>query len=219
MAGKSEIKQSLRGVLNPLVALLSSIGVTPLGITTTGIALSMIGSFFVAYGRFFVGGVFLLASGLCDVLDGSLARRDGRVSTFGAFIDSTGDRVTELFYFGALIFYFARRTPPNLFLIVFTLIALGGAYLTSYTRARSEGLGIPCSVGWLERPERLALLILGLLLGMKVLAVVIVVLAILGVITAAQRINHVDRMSRVGGAADSEETGTDSEAVDSKSEE
>lgn len=192
---KAQIKKQLRGLLNPLVSLLSYFGVSPFAVTFVGIGLSFIGAFVVGRGLLPAGGLLLLASGICDILDGSLARRNGKVTSFGAFIDSSGDRITEIAYFGGLVFYFLREKPVSGVMVFFLFIALAGSFLTSYARARAEGLGLECMVGWLERPERIALIVLGLLLGRTVLSVVIVFLAFLTVYTFIQRVLHVRRLT------------------------
>jgi len=199
---KGEIKDRLRGFLDPVVEVLSSLGVTPMMVTLFGLILSVGGAIFAARGSLLVSGVILLVAGLCDTLDGSLARLQGSVSTFGAFIDSTGDRIMELFYFGAFIFYFLGRGPFGVFMIFVVLVALSGSMLTSYVRARAEGLGLECRVGWLERPERIAALVVGLLLGRVMLVVAILFIAVMSVITVAQRVTHVKRISGAGGERD-----------------
>lgn len=203
MKDKGEIKNRLRGFLDPVVGFLSSIGVTPMMVTVFGLALSAVGAFYVARGSLFLSGIILLVAGLCDTLDGSLARLQGTVSTFGAFIDSTGDRIMELFYFGALIFYFLGQGTFGAIMIFVVLVALSGSLLTSYVRARAEGLGLECTVGWLERPERVAALVIGLLLGRVVLVISILFIAVMSVITVFQRIHHVKRISRPEGKSDS----------------
>lgn len=193
--GKIEIRERLRGFLDPIVACMSYLGLSPLAVTIIGIMLSVVGAIFVARGHLLAGALFLIVSGICDTIDGSLARREGRATTFGAFIDSTGDRITEMVYFGALVFYFIADHPPNLVVIFFLLAALAGSFLTSYTRARAEGLGMECRVGWIERPERIALLVLGLLFGHTILIVIIMFLAFLTVFTFIQRVLHVRRLT------------------------
>ncbi len=191
MAEKVEIKNRLRVLLDPVVALLSLIGVSPMAVTLFGILLSMVGALFVARGNLLVGAIILIFSGLCDVLDGSLARSEDSVSRFGAFIDSTGDRLTELAYFIALVFYYADRIPTNRLMIFVVLAALTGSLLTSYARARAEGLDLECKVGFLERPERVAMMVAGLLLGRIVLSIMLVILAVLSIYTFIQRVLHV----------------------------
>jgi CDP-diacylglycerol--glycerol-3-phosphate 3-phosphatidyltransferase len=129
------------------------------------------------------------------VLFRSLARRAGSESVFGAFIDSTVDRVAEIAVFGALIMYFFDRGPGGRLAAIVCLVALTGSFLTSYTRARAEGLGFECKVGWLERPERVALLIIGLLCGGAVLLAVLWFLALFTMVTALQRVLHVRRLT------------------------
>ena len=195
MSTKTEIRDRLRGLLDPVVAMLSYFNVTPTAVTVFGILLSLLGAVVVARGSLRWGAVILLVSGLCDTIDGSLARRSGTSSVFGAFVDSTGDRLTEMAYFGALVFYFMGEGAGAHLVVFFLLVALAGSFLTSYTRARAEGLGLECTVGLLERPERVAILLAGLLFGRAVLVVVIVFLAILTVYTSVQRVMHVRRLT------------------------
>ena len=202
LADKSEIKGRLRGFLDPLVTLLDSFGFTPIAITVLGLLLSLMGALFVVRGSIRIAGLILLFSGLCDVLDGSLARRQNSASTFGAFIDSTGDRISELLYFGAFILYFHNEGSWGTFTLLVILVALSGSLLTSYVRARAEGLGLECKVGWLERPERLAALVVGMLLGRIMLTISLLFIAVMSVITVVQRIVHVRRVSTVRANAD-----------------
>jgi len=188
---KQTFKDNARRVLNPIVSLLGSLGISPMLVSIFGLVISVYGATVVARGSLFWGGVWLIVAGLCDVLDGSLARSQNTASRFGAFIDSTFDRISELAYFSGLIIYYVTRPQGyNVSLIVLVCVVLGASFLISYARARLEGLGYECKVGWMERPERLVLLIVGLLLGSRVLAVVLVILAAGSVITVAQRIRH-----------------------------
>jgi len=195
MSDKVTIKNRLRGLLDPAVRLLMKLGVPPMAVTIAGLALSFVGAFEIARGAFVAGGILLIVSGLCDTLDGALARKTGRESVFGAFIDSTVDRVAELAYFGALIVYYGAGGRHGRVAVPLVVVALAGSFLTSYTRARAEGLGLECRVGLLERPERVALLVLGLLLGNTALFAMIVCLAVLTVVTSLQRIVHVHRVT------------------------
>ena len=106
---KHEIKTRARSLLNPVVGLVATMGIPPLGISLVGVALSFYGAVVVARGSLALGGLILLIAGLCDVLDGDVARRNNRVSPFGAFIDSTLDRVIEFAYFGAILLYIVNR--------------------------------------------------------------------------------------------------------------
>jgi CDP-diacylglycerol--glycerol-3-phosphate 3-phosphatidyltransferase len=196
---KREFKETARRVLDPVVAALASIKTPPLFVSLAGLLLSFYGAIKIAYGSLLLGAVFLLLAGLCDVIDGALARHMNVASRFGAFIDSTIDRVTEFAYFGGIILYFVTRPQGfHPFQVIVTMIALTGSVLTSYTRARAEGLGFSCTVGMMERPERIALLTLGLLLGSRILVVVMVFLAVSTVLTTLQRIFHVHQVSKPG---------------------
>ncbi|MCD6378863.1 CDP-alcohol phosphatidyltransferase family protein [bacterium] len=195
MSAKTVIKNYFRGFLNPLVSLISYMGISPVAITVTGVLISFIGAFMVANGRLLGGAVALLLSGLCDIMDGSLARKGDRETLFGAFLDSTVDRVSELAYFGALVFYYIGKTPVNGFYVLLVLISLSGSVLTSYARARAEGLGIGCEVGVLERPERIVLLLIGLVFGGVPLVAILVILALLTVFTFIQRVIHVGKLT------------------------
>jgi CDP-diacylglycerol--glycerol-3-phosphate 3-phosphatidyltransferase len=191
------VRDRARKLLDPVVGLLASARVPPLLVSLAGLALSLYGASAVAGGALALGGVFLLLAGLCDVLDGDLARRRGLASPFGAFIDSTLDRVTEFAYFGGIILYFVNR-PAGFrdYDVAVALLALAGSVLTSYARARAEGLGLHCKVGMMERPERIALLVLGLLFGYHVLVVVLTVMAAITMLTFVQRVVHVRRLSQ-----------------------
>jgi CDP-diacylglycerol--glycerol-3-phosphate 3-phosphatidyltransferase len=149
-----------------------------------------------------MGAFWLLISGLLDVLDGNVARRGGTASSFGAFFDSTLDRLGEAALFSGIAIYFvitAGQRWPILGLGV-SLLALSGSFLVSYTRARAEGLGLDCKVGLAQRPERIVglgvpTLLLGagphgwLLLGL------VFVLAIAATVTVIQRSAHVSRLT------------------------
>lgn len=195
---KHQFKTILRKILSPAVSALSAWGVSPMLVTLFGLVLALYGAMVVAEGKLALGAVFLLLSGFCDVLDGDIARRRGVASRFGGFLDSTLDRVGEFAYFGGILYYAINRpggASPYVFCVV--MVALAASILTSYARARAEGLGYACTVGIMERSERVGLLALGLLLGYTALVVILTILAITSVYTVIQRIIHVYRVSRV----------------------
>jgi CDP-diacylglycerol---glycerol-3-phosphate 3-phosphatidyltransferase len=190
---KKFIQSSARTILEPLAAAILRLGFSPDALTMTGLILSFLAGINIARGFFTTAAILLLLGGLCDILDGSMARRSGRASKRGAFLDSTLDRLAEICIFTGLIYHYRGETVWQ----VIVTLALTGSLMTSYARARAEGLGIECKVGILERPERLILMVLGLLLapfqvgGFGVLELVIAVLAILTYVTTLQRIVHV----------------------------
>ena len=194
---KQTIKLKARGFLNPVVSALSVLGVPPFLVSLLGVALSIYGAVVLAGGQLFWAGILLLGAGLCDVIDGSLAGSRNIASRFGAFIDSTFDRIAEFACFGGILVYLTER-PQGFSLLEFmaAFVALAGSVLTSYTRARAEGLGLHCTVGLFERPERIALMVLGLILGRYVLFGVLMILGVVTMLTSFQRIFHVYKLTR-----------------------
>ncbi len=145
-----------------------------------------------------LGAFWLLLSGLLDVLDGQVARRGGMVSKFGAFFDSTFDRIGEAILFAGIAVYFqtAENQAAPILGVLLALATLTGSFLVSYTRARAEGLGLECKVGLAQRPERiLGLGVPTLFFGAGprgiLLLVLMALLAALSWITVVQRVAHV----------------------------
>jgi CDP-diacylglycerol--glycerol-3-phosphate 3-phosphatidyltransferase len=178
---------------------LHEMGVTPNAVTVAGFVLTLLSTVMLASGNLFWGAFVLWGASMFDMLDGALARYANQVSKFGAFLDSTLDRYSESITFLGLAFYFAYEpgSQTELILIFLTLI---GSWMVSYTRARAEGLGIECKVGILQRPERLTILIAGMILGLTLPALWI--LAIFTNVTAFQRIYEV--YTRVGRVPDNQ---------------
>ncbi|MDH3216575.1 MAG: CDP-alcohol phosphatidyltransferase family protein [Candidatus Krumholzibacteria bacterium] len=196
-ANKKAFKESARRLLDPLVSLLTSLGVSPTLISIFGLVFSLYGALLVATGSLFWGAIWLLLSGLCDVLDGSVARHRDSESKFGAFVDSSFDRISELAYFcGLILYYVSRPQGYSLFIVVVICVGLSASLLISYARARLEGLGYTCTVGLMERPERLAVLFLGLLFGSRILTLALILLAVGSVITVMQRLRYAYVITR-----------------------
>ena len=211
---KSAWLERARGILDPTVRALASAGVSPTAVTLFGLGLNVASGVVIGLGHLRAGGLLLVVAGLCDALDGQLARLTGRVSRFGAFLDSTIDRIDETAVLAGFAAYFLRGVGSFPFAIgaargeielprlldrdawmaVVTLVALGGSIITSYARARAEGLGLECKVGLFERPERVVVTILGLLLGRRALVVAVILLVALSWLTVVQRILHVRRV-------------------------
>jgi CDP-diacylglycerol--glycerol-3-phosphate 3-phosphatidyltransferase len=157
-------------------------------LTYTGFVLTALTAVLLARGNFVWGALMLTVASLFDMLDGSLARATKQSSKFGAFIDSTLDRYSESITFLALAFFYSR-TPATRTELVLIVVILIGSLMVSYTRARAEALQIECKVGILQRPERIVLLIAGLLTGW--MAPVLWVMAVLTNFSAFQRIYEV----------------------------
>ena len=163
--------------------LLNRVGLHPNVVTVAGLLLTAVAAWFLAYGRWRAGGVILAVGGLLDAVDGALARASGKASPFGAFLDSTLDRVGEaLVYFG-LVVYYLRHGPDVGVLLSYGVIVF--SMLISYARARAEGLGVEGKGGLFTRFERLALLVVGLLLSVPLPT--LAALVILSGFTAVQR--------------------------------
>jgi len=162
-------------------------GISPNAVTCLGFFLTIVSAFIIASGHFVWGGLLLWFAALFDMLDGTLARLS-QPSTFGAFLDSTLDRYSESATLLALAYYYLTQTDARVepVLVFFILV---GSLMVSYTRARAEGLNVECKVGVLQRPERVALVIVGLLTGWML--PLLWILAVLCNITALQRIYEV----------------------------
>ncbi|QYJ16012.1 Phosphatidylinositol phosphate synthase [Rubrobacter xylanophilus DSM 9941] len=182
-------KEALRQLLNPLVRVLSRLRVRPNTLTVTGWVLSVGAALLFGAGYVRLAGAVMLLGGLFDALDGAVARESNRMSSFGAFLDSTLDRLSEAAIFAGMIFLYATRDHPYLALLAAT--AMTFSLLTSYTRARAEGLGVECRVGVLERAGRVVLLSAFSILGLLWAGLGLVAAGAL--VTTLQRILHVRR--------------------------
>ena len=195
-------QERARSLAAPLVTMLARAGVTPTAVTMVGLVLHVLVGVLIGTGRLVSAGALLLLAAICDGLDGALARQTGRVSRFGAFLDSTVDRIDETAVLAGLSAYFFRSgIPEGGTWGVVVLVALGGSLITSYARARAEGLGLECKVGWFERPERVAVTVLGLLLGSLWLRAATVILTVFSWYTVLQRILHVRRLTTLPGSS------------------
>ena len=146
-------------ILNGAARFCSERGLTPNQLTLVGLGLNFLAGWVYGGGMFFLGGLLILIGGLGDLLDGPLARFTGKSSRFGAFLDSTVDRYSDFFLFGGIAFHFATEESWAWCLVTFGILL--GTFLTSYTKARAESLIPSCSVGFLERAERILLLAAG----------------------------------------------------------
>lgn len=179
----------LRARLQPWVDRLAARRVTPNQVTVAALGVSLLAALCIAGGRLRLGALVLLLAAVGDLLDGMLARQSGQATPFGAFFDSTLDRIGEGAILAALAYQFAVTGQPAG--VAVTVLALLGSLLVSYTRARAEALGVDCKVGLMSRAERVALLVVGLLLGLPGLAVL--ALAVLSLYTVGERVLHVRR--------------------------
>lgn len=186
-----------------LIRPLAGLGVSPNTLTVIGLLLGVAAAAVIAQGLLFVGGLLVLLAGVFDMFDGAMARINNRVTTFGAFYDSTLDRYAESIILLGLLVYVMRQTGfhtilwpfanEQFWMIVFIFTATVGSLMVSYTKARAEGLGLECKTGLFVRPERVVVLAAGLLFGVSIWAMVL--LAVLSHVTAIERIVHVWRIT------------------------
>ena len=209
------IKSGYLRVIEPVADLLVRWRVSPNLITTVGTLCYMMGGIIYGTGHIRTAGWFLSLTAIFDVLDGTVARRTGRSTTFGAFYDSTLDRVADGFVLGGLAaFYALNVVHRSAAMVIVCLLGIIGTFLVSYTRARAEALGIDAKVGVMQRPERVVLLaapqaLFGLALDGAVLAAIVVLLTVTAWMTAYQRIAYV---YRVTSRADADEAAARAEA-------
>jgi CDP-diacylglycerol--glycerol-3-phosphate 3-phosphatidyltransferase len=155
-----------------------------------------------ATGHIMSGGWLMSVTAAFDVIDGQVARRTGRCTVFGAFYDSTLDRVADgALMAGLAVFYMTSPVHHNIYMVVVCLAGIVGSFLVSYTRARAEALGIDAKVGVMQRPERIVLLsapqaLFGLFWNGWVLMAIIILLSVTSWITAVQRIAFVYRATK-----------------------
>jgi len=186
-------------VIEPIAEAMARWRVSPNALTTVGTLCSIAAGIIYGTGHIRTAGWVLGITALFDVLDGTVARRTGRSTVFGAFYDSSLDRVADGAVMGGLTFFYATNSlHGNDTMVVVCLVGLIGAFLTSYTRARAESLGIDAKVGFMQRPERVTLLsapqaFFGLFWNGYVLMAIVVLLSLTSCITAWQRIAFVRR--------------------------
>jgi CDP-diacylglycerol--glycerol-3-phosphate 3-phosphatidyltransferase len=200
------VKDGFVRLVGPLARAFIRAGIHPNVLTTIGTLIVVGAGVAFGFGEIRVGGLLLLVSGLFDILDGQVARLGGTTTTFGAFYDSTLDRVGEAAVFAGLAIYFERGGVPAARQTLALGIALGAlamSMLVSYARARAEGLGLECTVGIAARAERILLLAVpSLVFGPgrdgALLFWIVVILALAATVTVVQRVLHV---ARIAGAA------------------
>ncbi|MGI8579212.1 MAG: CDP-alcohol phosphatidyltransferase family protein [Solirubrobacteraceae bacterium] len=171
---------------------------TPNAISLTGFVLNVVAAVLVYERKFFLGGIAFIVGSIMDTLDGRYSRMSGKGTPFGAFLDSTLDRLEEGIVLTAVAAYFAAR--GNELAVAAVVLAVLASLMVSYTRARAEALGIECKVGLATRPVRVVIIAAGLLFAkgaslghFELLAPAVYVLAALAIVTVGQRIAHVRR--------------------------
>ena len=196
------VKKGFLRAIDPAVGFLAHHHVSPNTITTVGTLLTIAAGVVYATGHIMTAGWLMSVTAVFDVIDGQVARRTGRSTVFGAFYDSTLDRIADgALMAGLTVFYMTSPVHGNIYMVVVCLVGIIGTFLVSYTRARAESLGIDAKVGVMQRPERIVLLsapqaLFGLFWNGWVLMGIIIVLSVTAWITAVQRIAFVYRATK-----------------------
>jgi CDP-diacylglycerol--glycerol-3-phosphate 3-phosphatidyltransferase len=186
------------GIIDPIVTFLAQVGVSPDLLTILGMLLHFLFAWLIASGEFFWAGIAIFIFVPLDALDGALARKIGREQgNFGAFLDSTSDRIAEIILYAGYISYFYQHDNP--WMVLATYVAITGSIMVSYTRSRAEALGISCKVGLLTRVERYVVIVATLVLSVFLpilIQVGILILAAGTWFTVGQRVYHVWTQTR-----------------------
>ena len=196
------VKNGALRVIEPAISLLARNRVSPNAITTVGTLITIAAGAVYASGHIMTAGWIMAVTAFFDVVDGEVARRTGRCTVFGAFYDSTLDRVADgALMAGLTVFYATNATHHNRYMMVVCLLGIIGTFLVSYTRARAESLGMDAKVGVMQRPERIVLLsvpqaLFGLFWNGWVLIGIVLLLTVTAWITAVQRIAFVYRATK-----------------------
>jgi CDP-diacylglycerol--glycerol-3-phosphate 3-phosphatidyltransferase len=187
-----QIGQACNYLIHAIVRAFAASGINPNVLTVIGFAINVLAAYLFAYGYFRWAGAIVFLAGLFDMLDGRVARLSNRVTPFGGFFDSVLDRYSDLCLMIGLLVFYGRI---NRFWYV-TLVALVmiGSVMVSYTRARAENLISTCKVGFLERPERMVLIIIGAVFDR--MAPVLWVIAVLSTLTVIHRVVYTWQESR-----------------------
>lgn len=196
MLDNANARRSLARIIDPIAGLLLRLKVTPDGITWFGCgATVLISAIFLAQGQFVIGAILFGIFGLIDLLDGTMARMLGTAGPWGAFLDSTLDRISDAAVISALIYFYLNSDGANADLaIVAGLVSLVMSLMTSYARAKAESLDATCTVGIAERAERNLLIWISLLVSglfQDVMPYALLILAVASTVTVIQRLLFV----------------------------
>ena len=182
------ITQKIGAVCDPIVSAIVRVmhffGIHPNALTFIGLIINIVGAYFLAKGSFFIAGWVITFAAIFDMIDGRVARETNQVTRFGGFFDSVMDRYSDLGLLVGLLVYYSSVNRP--LYIILTAIVMTTCVMISYTRSRSENIIPKCKVGFMERPERIVLTIIGCLADR--MAPVLWVIAVLGTVTVIHRI-------------------------------
>jgi CDP-diacylglycerol--glycerol-3-phosphate 3-phosphatidyltransferase len=181
-------------LLTPLIKTLTRWGIHPNAFTLAGLVLTLAAAAALFESHLRIGGLLILAGGLCDCIDGNLARAMNKASRFGALFDSTIDRYSEFVMYLGILAYFFLHNEPLTAIVVFA--ALCGSVMVSYSRARAESLGFEARAGLMQRPERIIFLGSGALIHPVAFELAIWLVAIFANLTALQRLGQAYQQNK-----------------------
>jgi CDP-diacylglycerol---glycerol-3-phosphate 3-phosphatidyltransferase len=184
-----KIGQGGRYVFDRIVGLFVRRRVNPNILTGIGLFVNLVAAYFFAFGYFRWAGVTIILAAIFDLTDGPVARTSHRVTPFGGFLDSVLDRYSDLLLLTGVLVYYSRGS--RFWYVILVAAAMIGAIMTSYTRARAENVIPSCKVGFLERPERIVLLIIGALFNR--IAAVLWVIVVFSNLTVLHRVIYTYR--------------------------
>jgi phosphatidylglycerophosphate synthase len=181
-----KIQERFRSLLAPLIKILTKSGISPNNFTLAGVLITSMAAAAMILKQPRIGGLLILIGGLCDSIDGSLARSCGKATRFGALLDSAIDRYSEFaMFFGIITYFMTLKDYPT---SVVAFLALCGSIMVSYSRARAEALGFEAKSGFMQRAERIVFLGSGALFHPILFKLAIWLVAIFANFTAFQRI-------------------------------
>jgi CDP-diacylglycerol--glycerol-3-phosphate 3-phosphatidyltransferase len=188
------IGKGSRWLLDRIVGALAATGINPNALTLVGLVVNFAAAVMFATGRFKTAAFIIFFAGFLDMLDGQVARRTNKVTAFGAFYDSTLDRYSDMALYMSLLVNYAVNGRSSY--VVLAAVATAGSVMVSYARARAESLIPLCKVGFMERPERIVLLIMGGLFDR--MAPALWVIAVVSTLTVIYRIVYTWQETRAG---------------------
>lgn len=190
------LKPLYNRILRPVARFLCNTGIRPNHITLLGLALFAAAGWFCSTGEWTTALILVILGALMDGLDGVLARESDKNTIFGAILDSSCDRLTEMVLLMGILVYYLKTPEVNQLGVILCFASICGSVMVSYIKARCEGAGISCKTGFLQRPERVIILSIGLLTGPPKMIWVLCALTVFSWITVVQRIFEAAANSR-----------------------
>lgn len=182
------LKPFYNRTLRPAALLFSKAGLSPNHITIIGVILFAVSGYYCYVGKWYTALILVIAGSLMDGLDGVVARECGKISRFGAILDSCCDRITEIVLILGIMLFYAARAESGIWPVCLCFSSLSGSVMVSYVKARCEGAGVSCRRGIMQRPERLIIFCFGLLCGPEIMVWILAIVTFFTFVTVLQRL-------------------------------